>query len=53
MVLQIWCVVLVFESQVSEIVWQVKIVCVRQLKKTVSGLRMQMLMSSGLKLEAL
>ncbi len=27
MVLQIWCVVLVFECQVSEIVWQVKILC--------------------------
>ncbi len=33
MVLQIWCVTLVFEGQVSEIVWQVKILCISSKKK--------------------
>ncbi len=33
LVLQIWCVVLVFECQVSEIMWQVKILCVNSWKE--------------------
>jgi len=38
MVVEIWCVVLVFECQVSEIVLQVKILC-KQLKKLEDKMR--------------
>ncbi len=39
MVLQIWCMLLLFECQVSDIVWQVKILCVSSWKKTVTTLK--------------
>ncbi len=35
LVLQIWCVLLLFECQLSEIVWQVKILCVSSWNKPV------------------